>query len=339
MSESQATLRQLRGLRFSPPGYAVQGGRASAFRAALEQCEQFLLAAREAGYATRPVHLFYALSQASRAIVAASPLISNQSWQVRGHGLSSTSNASLTAPAVSQSTVTAERSGLFISLATAIGAEPLPPGTPVSLDRLWPLLPETVDTPLTSDAEFPALLFMPTNWPSAFPFALAELNWIPRHVKERCSNDRVQVIAYLQHYPSMKGAQPPSNPIYPEVTWTERGYGFSLTVEWRDDSELHLNESKTVSELRASTYRAADDIFVTPAIGSMVEGLHPLLALWSLLLGLSSLARYEPAVWARICDIDRSPEANAVEHLLDVALASVPAAVLHQLETFAGLRV
>ena len=44
------------------------------FRASLEQCEQFLAAAEGAGYATRPVHLFYALSQGSRALVAASPM-------------------------------------------------------------------------------------------------------------------------------------------------------------------------------------------------------------------------------------------------------------------------
>lgn len=38
---------------------------------------------------------------------------------------------------------------------------------------------------------------------------------------------------------------------------------------------------------------------ITPAIGSMSTGLHPFLALWAVLLALSSLARYEPAIWSQ----------------------------------------
>jgi hypothetical protein len=71
-----------------------------------------------------------------------------------------------------------------------------------------------------------------------------------------------------------------------------------------------------------------------PAIGSMATGLHPFLALWAVLLALSSLARYEPATWSKMIDIDRSAEANAIEHLLEEATASVPATVLHLLNTF-----
>jgi hypothetical protein len=57
-------LRSLRALRHDPPGYAKQGARRATFQSALEQCEQFLGAASDTGYATRPVQLFYALSQA-----------------------------------------------------------------------------------------------------------------------------------------------------------------------------------------------------------------------------------------------------------------------------------
>lgn len=234
-----------------------------------------------------------------------------------------------------RATVTAESSGLFISLAEAIGTEGPPSGEPITLGDLWPLLPETAETPLIADVEFPALLFMPTNWPSAFPFGLAEVHSIPRHVKERCGGNREQVIAYLQHYPSLRDARIPSSPIFREVSWEEAGPGFGLKLEWRDSSEFRLPEHKTLSDLHACSYRSDDDIFVTPALASMTEGLHPMLALWAVLFGLSSLARYEPASWGRICDIDQSSEANAIEHLLDEALTSVPAAVLHQLEKFA----
>ena len=58
------------------------------------------------------------------------------------------------------------------------------------------------------------------------------------------------------------------------------------------------------------SYKAADDFVITPAIGSMSAGLHPFLALWAVLLGLSSLARYEPAAWSKMIDIDASAEAQ-----------------------------
>jgi hypothetical protein len=59
----------LRGLRANPPGRAAEDDRRrSVFAASLEQAEQFLSAAVDVGHATKPVQLFYALSQAGRAI-------------------------------------------------------------------------------------------------------------------------------------------------------------------------------------------------------------------------------------------------------------------------------
>jgi hypothetical protein len=63
----------------------------------------------------------------------------------------------------------------------------------------------------------------------------------------------------------------------------------------------------------------------------MSTGLHPFLALWAVLLALSSLARYKPASWAKMIDIDHSAEANAVEHILDESLRNLHYIVLNQL--------
>jgi hypothetical protein len=43
---------------------------------------------------------------------------------------------------------------------------------------------------------------------------------------------------------------------------------------------------------------------------------------------------YEPATWSKMIDIDRSSEANAIEHVLEEAIASVPVTVLHLRNTF-----
>jgi hypothetical protein len=113
-------LRSLRALRHGPPGYAKQGGRRTTFQSALEQCEQFLSAASDTGYATQPVQLFYALSQAGRAIAAASPCVGNQAWKVSGHGLTADMNATAAADVM----VTATRVGLFPTVASATGGYP-----------------------------------------------------------------------------------------------------------------------------------------------------------------------------------------------------------------------
>ncbi|MGH3940561.1 MAG: YaaC family protein [Pseudonocardiaceae bacterium] len=330
MAAAGRALRSLRALRHDPPGYAKQGARRATFQSALEQCEQFLGAASDTGYATRPVQLFYALSQASRAIVAASPRVGNQAWRVSGHGLTANTNAAIAADVI----VTATKVGLFPAVASALDVEALVPDEPVALRELWPLLLETVDFPLTDDVMLPVLLFFQDGWPKAGTFTHAEVNWIPRQVRDLYGQDRARVKEHLDRYPALRGSMPQVSPMG-GVAWRNAGPGMGLSVEWRSGSPpLMLFDNKTLSDLGVACYRSADDTVVTPAIGSMATGLHPFLALWAVLLALSSLARYKPATWSKMIDIDRSAEANAIEHLLEEATASIPAAVLHLLSTF-----
>jgi hypothetical protein len=93
--------------------------------------------------------------------------------------------------------------------------------------------------------------------------------------------------------------------------------------------------TKTMSDLGILSYRSADDLVITPPIGSMSTGLHTMLALWAVLLRLSSLTRYEPATWSRIIDIDRSAQANAIEHLLEEVIQTVSAVTFHLLTSMA----
>jgi hypothetical protein len=77
-------LREPRATRASPPAQAgVDHHRRAIYNAALEQFEELLEAARVVGPASRPLPLFYALSQASRAIVAAGSDVPS----VTSHGL------------------------------------------------------------------------------------------------------------------------------------------------------------------------------------------------------------------------------------------------------------
>lgn len=322
-------LRSLRALRHDPPGYAGQGARRTMFQSSLNQCEQFLDAAGTTGFATRPVQLFYALSQAGRAIVAASPRVGNQEWRVSGHGLTAGTGTTVAADV----TVMATGSGLFQSVASAMGVESLVPDEPVALRELWPLLPETVDVPLTEDVMLPALLFFQAGWPEGNTVERAQLDWIPSKVFDLYGLDRAPVKEHLDHYPALRDSVLSAS-LPAGVDWRSEKFGMGLTIEWQGGTPPMSTDLKTLDDLGVARYRSADDTLVTPAIGSMATGLHPLLALWAVLLALSSLARYEPASWSKMIDIDRSAEAVSIEHLLEEATDSVPAAVLHLLTTF-----
>ena len=69
---------------------------------------------------------------------------------------------------------------------------------------------------------------------------------------------------------------------------------------------------------------------VQPAIGG---GPSPssLMLWWALLLGLSSLVRYYPAVWVRAIDLDESILASPLRQVLDVAMERLPVRVLDAL--------
>ncbi|WP_433274708.1 YaaC family protein [Actinosynnema sp. CS-041913] len=118
------------------------------------------------------------------------------------------------------------------------------------------------------------------------------------------------------------------------------GHGFTLEVRWltgetwrTGETPLRVSEPRTLADLGVIAYRSADDLVVTPTLGTMANGLHPFLALWSTLLALSSLARYEPASWSKLINIDRSAEANPIEHFLDEAVNSIAQTVRHVLTT------
>src|SRR5580704_8272456 len=77
---------RVQALRASPPGLAANAGaRRRVFGAALGQWDALLGASGAVVPAASPILLFYALSQAGRAVCAA--YISGQPWRASGHGL------------------------------------------------------------------------------------------------------------------------------------------------------------------------------------------------------------------------------------------------------------
>lgn len=76
----------VRATRASPPGYARDDQeRRAVYGSALAQFDELIAAATAVGPSSRPLPLFYALSQAGRAIAAAH---AEGVWRLRMHGLS-----------------------------------------------------------------------------------------------------------------------------------------------------------------------------------------------------------------------------------------------------------
>lgn len=72
MATGKEDWRQVRSKRASPPGFAeADEARREVFQAAVAQSEELWDAAATSGPASRPLPLFYCLSQAGRAVCAA----------------------------------------------------------------------------------------------------------------------------------------------------------------------------------------------------------------------------------------------------------------------------
>ena len=85
--EAEAVWEKLRGTRWNlPPAAAANQARRRTYVFALEQAEQMFRAAAQTGVATRPLLLFYGLSQAGRAIAAAAATGAD-GWELDGHGI------------------------------------------------------------------------------------------------------------------------------------------------------------------------------------------------------------------------------------------------------------
>ena len=85
--EFEVAWEQLRATRWNPPAAAAAiSERRATYVFALEQAEQMFRAATTVGIATRPLLVFYGLSQAGRAIAAAAS--NTDAWKLNGHGVS-----------------------------------------------------------------------------------------------------------------------------------------------------------------------------------------------------------------------------------------------------------
>jgi hypothetical protein len=317
----------VRATRAQPPGRARDGARRRTYGAALAQFDELLAAARSSGPASRPVALFYALSQAGRALAAAH---AEHRWRLYGHGLEAPRldkddllSIEVRRPSQRQNAnEPPERIDSFAGVAEATGSELATGHMP--LGGLWAAVPDAA--PLLDDARWPRTLLVVADEPGTdrlFPWDRASATAVGFSDLTAAG-----VREQLRHYPgaiTVHIEQPQGIPLV--TAPTSAGYGARLY--WPTPSP-DLDGQRRALDAVAPADALGRARWLRPRVGG--AALSDLMLWWALLFGLSMLARYEPDGWTAALDYDNSPLAVPLTALLDTAAQAVPALVLAALD-------
>jgi len=292
------------------------------FTTSLEQSEQFLSAAATVGYATKPVQLFYALSQAGRAIAA---VHADDPWQIRGHGASVTPSSDVGGTTVD---LHSNPRGAVRLVAHATGSETWQGA--LTLGELWASLPELPAVPALCGSAHQSLEIAREIFPPTATVATNINSWMGGftttaglRLSERPSDPEeleAAVAEALAPYPRAAGWSLAN-------MWTTNTFGSEPSPVWlswcyEDDGQrVH-----TAVELLTESYGGS--MYFRPGLGAGANIPSPLITWWGMLLALSRIARYEPVEWRAALDIDRSAVAWTLERGLTLAQERIPELVL-----------
>lgn len=330
----EVSWRAIRSLRANPPGNAG-GTRQPTFTMALEQAEQLFRAAADTGPASRPLPLFYGLSQAGRAVVAARD--AGAHWTFRGHGIGEAASVNQKTGTIADFHIEphTSTSGGFKVVAAALNSSTMP--GPTRLGDIWTLIPDTYRFELPKAGRRQLLNIDIKNYPDPFSPINAEISNVPASLgvnprpdadpsapRTDWAEEEQRVRDYLNRYPSLagyrfnnSGGQPIGFRPHDDATAT-------VPIQWPAGPEWPSGPARYQQLQRRVAVSYAGHTNIYPTIDATNRPLHPLITWWALLFGLSILARYEPERWGRAIDINTSLEAVAVEHLLDTALDALP---------------
>ncbi|PZS12689.1 MAG: hypothetical protein DLM60_21820 [Pseudonocardiales bacterium] len=335
---TEVVWEQLRATRCNPPvGAATTNERRATYVFALEQAEQMFRAAATVGQATRPLLVFYGLSQAGRAIAAAaSGMDCGDAWKLNGHGIGSL-GLDRHLPDVEVRTGKQGERGSFVRLSELLDS-PLWGKTPVRLNELWNLLPENEQSPLldTGDLRRTPLRIDHRNlYPEPHPLASVPVVRFPPWVVN-AGNGREALSKYLKAFPEAQGyydflrvdREPDANPNF---TRHHDGWG-ELHMRWRLPDGQPGTAAERLALLETITRPYKGTLYFFPVVTPNTRSLHPLMAWWAILHTLSMLARYQPAEWASHINVDTSRHAVAIERLLKEAIRVLPKLVLETID-------
>lgn len=326
---TEAIWRDIRGLRADPPGHAQEDGdRRGVFAAALQQAEELHEAAGVSGFASRSLPLFYALSQGGRAIAAARG--PEDGWTFHGHGLGIPPDKE--GDMVLAVEVTPRKKGAFSLLSEITGSAQLPDRQ--SLGAMLASLPE-VAAIVAAHVDDVAALELSLDHESASgeymmlapPLQMTAVYFGP---ETSLSGERqLQAMkTRLAPYPRAEGWAIRS-------TQAQRNGKLGIGLCW----PIEEGGARGLKALEVVATRYGPSYYLRPGLGEDGSEVNLLMTWWASLFTLSSLARYEPALWRAALDVDASELAVVLEEVLEVAQERVPELLYETLTEERSLRM
>lgn len=329
----------LRMSRSVPPGLAANDDqRRKLYRAAITQFEDLMDAAESAGPTGSPLPLYYALSQAGRAILSVRETDDSKVFATQEHhGLGISASDDLLATRVEPKR---REIGQFQRVAAAIQSPSLEGGKGVELGALMASLPEIGDE-----------LWLDDRWPLAIG-----LDPLMRLTEASTVGDlgpamdaaaffggrlRVAIMAseidsqddlnkFVQHYPSLGKYKPqlpvmlPSQKPGRHELATPYGMGIEIVLSVPEGSSSPVQDHAKILDELAPLHRWQNHRWVRPSIEVGEQPPNAFMTWWAILFTLSMLARYHPMEWTQALSVDRSQIAVVLERSLDLALEAIP---------------
>jgi hypothetical protein len=302
----------------------------------MEQSEQLFAGASRADNATRPILLFYGLSQACRAIAATAVDIPDDAFRLAGHGLRAPNLAGQHLGEVLLHPQSSSRT-TFATLQRMLGSPTWDEA--VSLAAVWRANPLLAPRPLpdASGKLVPSAVNIMLNHRPDLAGTDGEvmvglLNVAPTVLQEQSEEGVVALLT--KHYPALKASRPPDPRHFegPPVPLVQHGAnGCNLY------RAMALPAGMDFETFRAATLIEHHGTWAIPSLGGAGGPTQPLVLWWALLFGLSMRARYEPEGWTGDLDVDHNPFAVTLEQVLELAVQVCPTLVLEAITTVSEL--
>lgn len=333
--DRQQTWAEIRALRADPPGMAQNGPRKTVFSAALHQAEELFRSSEGLGPASRPINIFYGLSQATRALAAAG-VHDKHAWQLRGHGITHHKGLDRALSSISFMQ-TPDARGAYTTLASLLGNSA--PEEPVLLVDALAALPHFPTGGSWTDLVRPlSYRHQPQGLDGAFfvhskSFFVQTAGWPepPSSASSDLLSMRRWAREYLDDYFPVLATGRPLPDEYQTIQ-NEQGSRV-ITLKFESDESFGSNWQREILVRDLGT-EYGEYAFSFPRFSGLQQPHHPLLIWWAALWCFSMLSRYEPSRWSSVIDVDSSKDAVGIEILLEDSLDMVPALVLRELKRF-----
>jgi hypothetical protein len=290
--------------------------------------------------------VFYGLSQAGRAIAAATSRIeTGDGWRLEGHGIKSAAD-SLRGPLPEIRVVAepASSKGSFVRLSRLLDSQLWDRSFPVILNTLWDILPENRISPLRDSGKSrrtPLYVERPGLFQDPHPLASITVAGFPPWLVDS-PQARKAFPDYLSSFPDAKeyhsfhreGEEPEAAPVF---DLHNDGWG-ELFINWELPVRAAASPSGSLAFVMDVTRRYNGSSYFFPALGAADHSIHPLMAWWAVLYTLSMLARYQPAEWGTHINVDVSPHAVQLERILKQAISILPNLIAEAIDQVAKPR-